>query len=69
MADQKTQNPNLEEAKKHFKAAHQELHESIRSLLPPEFRQKRRAARKEFLLGIRKIIDSAIDRNENEKDS
>lgn len=55
-------NPNLEEAREHFRAARKEMHRSMEALLPQGFVEKRRAARKEFLLGLRKLVDAAIDR-------
>lgn len=58
-------NPDMEEARKHFKAAREEIRESIKSLLPAGYIERRRAARKEFLLGMRKLIDIAIERNES----
>ncbi len=60
----KDQNPNFSEAREHFRAAHKEMRESFEALLPAGFRERRRAARKEFLLGLRKLVDIAIERTE-----
>lgn len=57
----KSKNPNFEEARTHFRTARHEMKQSIKSLFPSSFFERRRAARKEFLLGIRKLVDAAID--------
>jgi hypothetical protein len=57
----KNKNPNVEEARAHFRAARKEMRQSMEALLPHGFLEKRRAARKEFLLGIRKLVDAAIE--------
>lgn len=41
----------------------------MRSLLPEEFWEHRRAARREFLLAARSLIDVAIERLEEEESS
>lgn len=51
-----------EEAREHMRAARVELRESYKSLFPPEFIEHRRAARKEFLLAARAMIDRALER-------
>ena len=56
-----------EEVRQHVQAAREELRESIKSFLPPEFLIHRRKARKEMLLAWRSVIDSALERIE-EKD-
>jgi hypothetical protein len=53
-----------EEAREHFRAAREEMRESIKGLLPPEFFEHRRKARKEMLLAWRSMIDSALKRME-----
>jgi hypothetical protein len=58
------------EAREHVRAAREELRESIRAILPPEFVVHRRKARKEMLLAWRSFIDSALQRiEEKEKES
>jgi len=49
-----------EEVRGHLKTARAELRESFRALFPPEFIEHRRAARREFLLAARTLIDRAI---------
>ena len=51
-----------EEARQHVRAAREELRDSIRALLPPEFLDHRRKARKEMLLAWRSFIDAALER-------
>jgi hypothetical protein len=53
-----------EEAREHYKKAHEEMRESIRSLFPKEFVERRRAARKEMLLATQELINYAIERLE-----
>jgi hypothetical protein len=60
-----SRNPNLEEARQHFKEAHESLRESYKALIPAGYREQRRKARKEFLYGLRKLLDAAIERTEN----
>ncbi len=63
-------NPNLSEAREHFKEARKAMHKSMEALIPPGYLEARRAARKEFLLGLRKLVDVAIDHfDEHEKKS
>lgn len=57
-----------EEARQHMRAAREELRHSIESLLPPEFVEHRRKARREMLLAWRSFIDRAIQRID-EKDA
>lgn len=75
MADKTTKHSPFEnkipsEAREHMRAAREELRESIRAILPPEFVTHRRKARKEMLLAWRSFIDSALQRiEEKEKES
>lgn len=55
-----SKNPDIKEARDHFHAARDAMHKSIEAILPEGFRENRNQARKEFLLGMRKIIDAAI---------
>ena len=68
MSDEKEEkherNPELEEARLHFKAAKDAMRKSWEAMMPPGFVESRRAARKEFLLGLRKLLDVAIERSE-----
>ena len=54
-------NPELEEVRTHFKAAREAIHKSWASMVPPGVMENRKAARKEFLLGLRKLLDVAIE--------
>ncbi len=56
-----------EDVRQHVRAARDELRESIKAFLPPEFIEHQRKARKEMLLAWRSVIDSALQRME-EKD-
>ena len=51
-----------EETREHLKAARDEMRKSIETILPPGFLEHRRAARKEFLLAARSLLDAAIKR-------
>lgn len=53
-----------EDVRQHMRAARDELRESIKLLLPPEFVAHRRRARREMLLAWRGMIDSALQRIE-----
>lgn len=53
-----------EEAREHWRAAREELRDSIRALFPPEFVEHRRKARKEMLMAWRSMIDAALERME-----
>jgi hypothetical protein len=51
-----------EEVRQHARAAREELRESVKAFLPPEFFEHRKKARKEMLLAWRSMIDAALDR-------
>ena len=55
--------PKLKEAREHFHTARKSMHKHWEKLLPEGFVESRRAARKEMLLGIRSILDYAIDKS------
>ncbi len=57
-------NPDLEEARQHFKAAREAMRKTWEAMLPPALLEQRRTARKEFLLGLRKLLDLAIEHAE-----
>jgi hypothetical protein len=50
-----------DEAREHYRAARRELHEGIKSLLPPEYRDHHEKAHKEILLAWRTMIDDALN--------
>lgn len=56
-----------EEAREHFRAAREEMRESIKGFLPPDFFEHRRKARKEMLLAFRSVIDTALKRMEEKE--
>jgi hypothetical protein len=64
MADKKTykDDPNIKEAHEHMRAAHKSFRKSMEGWLPEGFFDNRREARKEFLLGMRSLIDYAIEK-------
>lgn len=57
-------NPKVEEARMHMHAARQNMHKVVESMIPEGVRENRQAARKEFLLGLRSLLDAAIDHAE-----
>jgi hypothetical protein len=54
-------NPKLKEAHQHFHAARKAMGKSCEAWLPPGFLDNRRTARREFLLGIRCLLDKALE--------
>jgi hypothetical protein len=50
-----------EAAMEHARAAHHEMRKGVEALLPPEFVQHRRAARKEMLMAAREVINHALE--------
>lgn len=55
-----------DEAAEHLRAAHKEMHHAWEAFLPPGFVEHRRAARKEFLLAVRSVLDKAVKRLDEE---
>lgn len=51
-----------EEAREHFRAAREEMRESVKTLFPEGFFEHRKSARREMLLAWRSMLDSAIQR-------
>jgi len=51
-----------EDVRQHARAAREEMRESMKAFLPPEFWEHGRKARKEMLLAWRSMIDSALER-------
>ena len=51
-----------EEVRQHVRAAREEVRESIKGFLPPEFIEHGRKARREMLLAWRSVIDSVLER-------
>jgi hypothetical protein len=59
-----TKNAKVEEAREHMHAAHENMHKVAESWIPEGVRENQRAARKEFLLGLRSLLDAAIEHTE-----
>ena len=53
-----------EEVRQHVRAARDEIRESVKAFLPPEFMEHRKKARKEMLLAFRSVIDAALEHME-----
>jgi hypothetical protein len=51
-----------EETRQHLKTAREEFHKSMEGILPPEFLEHRRKARREMLLAWRSMIDASLER-------
>lgn len=49
-----------EETREHYKKARAEMREAVKGFLPEGFLEHRHAARREMLLGLRSMLDSAI---------
>jgi len=56
-----------EETRQHFRNAREEIHKTIEGMLPPEFAEHHRKARKEMLLAWRSIIDTSLKKMEEPK--
>jgi len=56
-----------EDVRQHVRAAREEMRESIKAFLPPEFIEHGRKARKEMLLAWRSMIDAALEKMEEMK--
>jgi hypothetical protein len=53
---------HFEEAREHMRAAHKAMHKTMEAWLLQGYLEHRRAARKEFLLALRSLVEAAIDR-------
>lgn len=62
-------NKHYEEAREHMRQARSAMHKSIEAWLPEGFLEHRRAARKEFLLAMRSLVDAAIERSEKKTEA
>lgn len=60
--DEKNRDYPPEATRKHLRSARKEMFQAWKALFPPEFITHRRAARREFLLAARTLIDHAIER-------
>ena len=57
-----------EEVRQHVHTAREEMRESIKAFLPPEFIEHRKKARKEMLLAWRSLIDATLERMEEKEE-
>ena len=57
-----------EEVRQHARAAREELRESVKAFLPPEFFEHRKKARKEKLLAWRSMINAALERMDEKEE-
>ena len=51
-----------EEAKDHFSSAKDEFKKGLDAMFPPTVKEHRQAAQKEVLMGLRSLIDAALDK-------
>ena len=51
-----------EDAREHFRAAHEEMRKGVRTLLPEGFLEHRKSARREILMAWRSMLDAALER-------
>ncbi|MDD5367714.1 MAG: hypothetical protein PHQ40_01405 [Anaerolineaceae bacterium] len=56
------EDPYVREARKHVRSARSEMRKSVEAWLPPGVLEHRRAARREFLLAVRSLLNAAIGR-------
>ncbi|PKN87229.1 MAG: hypothetical protein CVU46_05080 [Chloroflexi bacterium HGW-Chloroflexi-8] len=61
---ERPKNPKMEEAREHMRAARENMHKVAESFVPEGVRENQRAARKEFLMGLRSLLDAAIEHTE-----
>ena len=61
---ERVKNPNIKEAREHMRAARNNMGKVAESFLPEGVREHRRAARKEMLLGLRSLLNAAIEHTE-----
>lgn len=59
-------NEKIDEAREHLQAARDNMHKVVDSMLPEGVRENQEAARKEFLLGLRSLLDAAIEHSEKQ---
>jgi hypothetical protein len=59
------EDPNFREARQHMMAAREEMRRTVEAFLPPGVVAHKRAARREWLLAMRSMVDAAIDRMEH----
>jgi len=57
-----------EDVRQHARAAREEVRESMKAFMPPEFWEHSKKARKEMLLAWRSMIDAALERMEKKEE-
>ena len=57
-------NSKIDEAREHMHAAHENMHKVAEAWIPAEVRENQHAARREFLMGLRSLLDAAIEHTE-----
>jgi hypothetical protein len=62
--DEKSRDYPPEATREHLRSAREEMRGAWEALFPPEFITHRRAARREFLMAARTLIDHALERIE-----
>jgi hypothetical protein len=55
-----------QEAKDHFGKAKDEFKKGLDAMFPPEVREHRQEAQKEVLMGLRSLIDAALEKFEQD---
>jgi hypothetical protein len=56
------ENPNIREARTHARAAREEMRKAIEGFLPPAVVEHRKAAKREWLLAMRSMVNAALER-------
>ncbi len=57
-------NPNLKEAREHFREARKSMRTAWENMMPEGVRDETRRTRTELLRGFRKMLDYAIEKSE-----
>ncbi len=60
-----TANPHIKEAREHFRSARHSMYKTWEKWLPEGVLEQHRAVRKEMLLGLRSMLDFAIEKSES----
>ncbi len=58
-----------EDVRQHARAAREEMRESMKSFMPPEFWEHGKKARREMLLAWRSMIDAALERMDKKEEN
>lgn len=62
--DEQKPKTKMDEAWDHMHAARSNMQKVMESMIPEGLRENQREARKEFLLGLRSLLDAAIEHTE-----